>query len=66
MTTAHSYTNDQVTLDFPIGIWRGASSRALHHSDNYGAAKAIGKSLLELNGKLNGVALRVPTPDVHS
>jgi glyceraldehyde 3-phosphate dehydrogenase len=65
MTTAHSYTNDQVTLDFPHkDLARGRAAALSIIPTTTGAAKAIGKVIPELNGKLNGVALRVPTPDV--
>jgi glyceraldehyde 3-phosphate dehydrogenase len=65
MTTIHSYTNDQVILDFPHKDLRRA--RAAGQSmipTSTGAAKAIGLVLPELKGKLNGVAIRVPTPNV--
>ncbi|MDR6226573.1 glyceraldehyde-3-phosphate dehydrogenase [Desmospora profundinema] len=65
MTTVHSYTNDQKNLDNPHKDLRRA--RACGQSiipTKTGAAKAIGKVLPELEGKLNGMALRVPTPNV--
>lgn len=65
MTTVHAYTNDQLNLDNPHKDLRRA--RACGQSiipTKTGAAKAIGKVLPELNGKLNGIALRVPTPNV--
>lgn len=66
MNTVHSYTNDQVTLDFPHkknpSRGRGAALSIIPTST--GAAKAISEVLPELKGKLNGFALRVPTPDV--
>jgi len=65
MTTIHSYTNDQVILDFPHSDLRRA--RAAGQSmipTTTGAAKAIGLVLPELKGKLNGIAIRVPTPNV--
>ncbi|ATO50277.1 glyceraldehyde-3-phosphate dehydrogenase [Brevibacillus laterosporus] len=65
MTTIHSYTNDQVNLDNPHKDLRRA--RACAQSiipTTTGAARAVGKVLPELNGKLNGFALRVPTPNV--
>ena len=65
MTTIHSYTNDQVILDFPHKDLRRA--RAAGQSmipTSTGAAKAIGLVLPELKGKLNGIAIRVPTPNV--
>ncbi|WP_233254321.1 glyceraldehyde-3-phosphate dehydrogenase [Salipaludibacillus keqinensis] len=65
MTTVHSYTNDQKNIDNPHKDLRRA--RACGQSiipTTTGAAKAIGKVLPELNGKLHGMALRVPTPNV--
>jgi glyceraldehyde 3-phosphate dehydrogenase len=63
MTTVHSYTNDQVTLDGPHSDLRRARSAAVSTiPTTTGAAKAVGKVLPELNGKLDGLALRVPTP----
>lgn len=65
MTTIHSYTNDQNNLDNPHKDLRRA--RALGISiipTTTGAAKAVGLVLPELKGKLNGLALRVPTPNV--
>lgn len=65
MTTIHSYTNDQVILDFPHTDLRRA--RAAGQSmipTTTGAAKAIGLVIPELKGKLNGIAIRVPTPNV--
>ena len=65
MTTIHSYTNDQVILDFPHKDLRRA--RAAGQSmipTTTGAAKAIGLVIPELKGKLNGIAIRVPTPNV--
>lgn len=65
MTTVHAYTNDQLNLDNPHKDLRRA--RACGQSiipTKTGAAKAIGKVLPELDGKLNGLALRVPTPNV--
>lgn len=65
MTTAHSYTNDQKTLDFPQkNLSRGRAAALSIIPTTTGAAKAIGKVMPELDGKLNGIALRVPTPDV--
>ena len=66
MTTAHSYTNDQVTLDFPHkkDPARGRAAGLSIIPTSTGAAKAIGKVIPELKGLLNGIALRVPTPDV--
>ncbi len=65
MTTIHSYTNDQVILDFPHKDLRRA--RAAGQSmipTTTGAAKAIGLVMPEMKGKLNGMAIRVPTPNV--
>jgi glyceraldehyde 3-phosphate dehydrogenase len=63
MTTIHSYTNDQVILDAPHNDLRRARSAALSQiPTTTGAAKAVGKVIPELNGKLNGLAIRVPTP----
>lgn len=65
MTTIHSYTNDQNVLDVKHKDLRRARASALNMiPTSTGAAKAIGKIFKELNGKLNGVAIRVPTPDV--
>jgi glyceraldehyde 3-phosphate dehydrogenase len=65
MTTIHSYTNDQNVLDFPHKDLRRARAAALNMiPTSTGAAKAIGLVLPELKGKLDGYAMRVPTPDV--
>jgi glyceraldehyde 3-phosphate dehydrogenase len=65
MTTIHSYTNDQNVLDFPHKDLRRARAAALNMiPTSTGAAKAIGLVLPELNGKLDGYSMRVPTPDV--
>ncbi len=65
MTTIHSYTNDQPTLDFPHKDLRRARAAAINMiPTSTGAAKAIGLVLPELNGKLDGYSMRVPTPDV--
>ena len=65
MTTIHSYTNDQNVLDFPHSDLRRARAAALNMiPTSTGAAKAIGLVLPELNGKLDGYSMRVPTPDV--
>jgi len=64
MTTIHSYTNDQSILDFPHSDLRRARSAAVSMiPTTTGAAKAVGKVIPALNGKLNGMAVRVPTPD---
>jgi glyceraldehyde 3-phosphate dehydrogenase len=65
MTTVHSYTNDQPVLDFPHKDLRRARAAALNMiPTSTGAAKAIGLVVPELNGKLDGYSMRVPTPDV--
>jgi len=65
MTTVHSYTNDQVVLDFPHKDLRRARAAAINIiPTTTGAAKAIGLVVPELKGKLDGYALRVPTPNV--
>ncbi|MDP8265000.1 MAG: type I glyceraldehyde-3-phosphate dehydrogenase [Candidatus Aceula lacicola] len=64
MTTIHAYTNDQSLLDFPHSDLRRARAAAVSMiPTTTGAAKAVGKVIPELNGKLNGMAIRVPTPD---
>ncbi|MGM0566392.1 MAG: type I glyceraldehyde-3-phosphate dehydrogenase [Bacteroidota bacterium] len=63
MTTIHSYTNDQSILDAPHSDLRRARSGALSQiPTTTGAAKAVGKVIPELNGKMDGMAVRVPTP----
>jgi glyceraldehyde 3-phosphate dehydrogenase len=65
MTTIHSYTNDQNVLDFPHKDLRRARAAAINMiPTSTGAAKAIGLVMPELKGKLDGYAMRVPTPDV--
>jgi glyceraldehyde 3-phosphate dehydrogenase len=65
MTTIHSYTNDQHVLDFPHKDLRRARAAAMNMiPTTTGAAKAIGLVMPELKGKLDGYAMRVPTPDV--
>jgi glyceraldehyde 3-phosphate dehydrogenase len=65
MTTIHAYTNDQRVLDLPHKDLRRARAAALSMiPTTTGAAKAIGLVIPELKGKLDGYAMRVPTPDV--
>jgi len=65
MTTVHAYTNDQNILDLPHSDLRRARAAALSMiPTTTGAAKAIGLVLPELRGKLDGIAIRVPTPTV--
>src|SRR5438045_9677325 len=64
MSTIHSYTNDQRILDLPHEDLRRARAGAVSIiPSSTGAAKAIGEVIPALNGKLNGGAFRVPTPD---
>lgn len=64
MTTIHSYTNDQNVLDSPHKDYRRARTAAQNIiPTTTGAAKAVAEVLPELKGKLNGMAVRVPTPD---
>jgi glyceraldehyde 3-phosphate dehydrogenase len=65
MTTVHAYTGDQRLLDFPHKDLRRARAAALSMiPTSTGAAKAVALVLPELKGKLNGLAIRVPTPNV--
>jgi glyceraldehyde 3-phosphate dehydrogenase len=65
MTTIHAYTGDQRLLDFPHKDFRRARAAALSMiPTTTGAAKAVALVLPELSGKLNGLAIRVPTPNV--
>jgi len=65
MTTIHSYTNDQTVLDFPHKDLRRARAAAVNMiPTSTGAAKAISLVIPELKGKLDGYAMRVPTPNV--
>lgn len=65
MTTIHSYTNDQRVLDLPHKDLRRARAAAINMiPTSTGAAKAIGLVLPELKGKLDGISIRVPTPNV--
>ncbi|MDO4549845.1 MAG: type I glyceraldehyde-3-phosphate dehydrogenase [Planctomycetia bacterium] len=62
MTTVHSYTNDQVVLDIPYkNLYRGRAAALNIIPTTTGAAVAVGKVIPELNGKLTGYSLRVPT-----
>ena len=64
MTTVHAYTNDQAILDLPHSDLRRARAAAENIiPTTTGAAKAVGKVIPELNGKLNGMAMRVPVKD---
>ncbi len=65
MTTIHSYTGDQPTLDtMHKDLYRGRAAALSMIPTSTGAAKAVGLVLPELNGKLDGSAIRVPTPNV--
>ena len=65
MTTIHSYTGDQPTLDtMHKDLYRARAAGLSMIPTSTGAAKAVGLVLPELNGKLDGVAIRVPTPNV--
>jgi glyceraldehyde 3-phosphate dehydrogenase len=65
MTTVHSYTNDQNLLDLPHKDLRRARAAAMSIiPTSTGAATAVGEVLPELKGKLDGIAMRVPTPNV--
>jgi glyceraldehyde 3-phosphate dehydrogenase len=65
MTTIHSYTNDQKILDAPHKDLRRARAAAVSQiPTTTGAAKAVGLVLPELKGKIDGIAIRVPTPNV--
>jgi glyceraldehyde 3-phosphate dehydrogenase len=65
MTTIHSYTNDQVILDFPHKDLRRARAAAINMiPTSTGAAKALKLVIPEMAGKLDGFAMRVPTPNV--
>ena len=65
MTTIHAYTNDQNILDLPHKDLRRARAAALNIiPTSTGAAKALGRVLPELEGKLDGISMRVPTPTV--
>ena len=65
MTTIHSYTNDQPTLDqMHKDLYRGRAAALSMIPTSTGAAKAVGLVLPELKGKLDGISVRVPTPNV--
>ncbi|MBU1306706.1 MAG: erythrose-4-phosphate dehydrogenase, partial [Alphaproteobacteria bacterium] len=65
MTTIHSYTGDQPTLDtMHKDLYRGRAAALSQIPTSTGAAKAIGLVLPDLKGKLDGVSIRVPTPNV--
>jgi glyceraldehyde 3-phosphate dehydrogenase len=65
MTTIHSYTNDQPSLDqMHKDLYRGRAAAVSMIPTSTGAAKAVGLVLPELDGKLDGVSIRVPTPNV--
>jgi glyceraldehyde 3-phosphate dehydrogenase len=65
MTTIHSYTGDQPTLDtLHKDLYRARAAALNMIPTSTGAAKAVGLVLPELNGKLDGVSIRVPTPNV--
>ncbi len=67
MTTVHSYTNDQRILDLPHKDLRRARAAAQNIiPTTTGAAKTVGKAMKALEGKLNGIAMRVPTPVVSA
>jgi len=67
MTTVHSYTNDQRILDLPHKDLRRARAAAANIiPTSTGAAKTVGKAMKSLEGKLNGISMRVPTPVVSS
>lgn len=65
MTTIHAYTNDQRILDFPHKDLRRARAAAVSQiPTTTGAAKAVGIVIPELKGKIDGIAIRIPTPNV--
>ena len=65
MTTVHAYTNDQQILDLPHKDYRRARAAAQNIiPTTTGAAQAVAKVIPELKGKLTGMAMRVPVPNV--
>jgi len=64
MTTIHSYTNDQVILDFRTRLATRPCGCDQHDPTSTGAAKALKLVIPDLAGKLDGFAMRVPTPNV--
>jgi glyceraldehyde 3-phosphate dehydrogenase (phosphorylating) len=64
MTTVHAYTNDQRILDLPHRDLRRARAAAVSMIPTTGAATSVGLVLPPLQGKLDGLAIRVPTPNV--
>ena len=65
MTTIHSYTGDQPTLDtMHSDLYRARAAAMNMIPTSTGAARAVGLVIPELNGKLDGVSIRVPTPNV--
>ena len=65
MTTIHAYTNDQRILDQPHSDLRRARAAAVSQiPTTTGAAKAVGLVIPELNGKIDGISIRIPTPNV--
>lgn len=64
INTIHAYTNDQHLMDYPHADWRRSRSAAINIiPTSTGAAKAVGKVIPELEGRLDGMAYRVPVPD---
>jgi glyceraldehyde 3-phosphate dehydrogenase len=67
MTTIHSYTGDQPTLDtMHSDLYRSRAAAMNMIPTSTGAARAVGLVIPELNGKLDGVSIRVPTPNVSA
>ena len=63
INTIHAYTNDQRLADVPHSDWRRSRAAAENVIPTTRAARAVGKVLPELNGKPDGIAMRVPVPD---